>query len=220
MVLLLDRRIDRVSVVDDDPDARDVYGYTIEDAELVPVAEDGPLMAVDRSVREIADHAQAVLCDHYLRKRSYANFDGAELVAACYDRGLPAVLCTRFERPDIESIRRFRRKIPVLLSGDDLDPDRLVKALEECLREFAYGPDPHRRPWRNQVRVVDVGDKDRGVFYVTVPGWRGDERIGVLRADVPPGVRARLVEGYRLHAKVNIGAESADELFFQDWEEE
>lgn len=218
MVLVLDREIHKVALVDDDPEARRVYRMTIEDADLTPIEYVDSIGTVEQGIATVDRSAHAVLCDHNLRKRNYAAFDGAELVAGCYERNIPAVLCTQYERPDVEQIRRYRSRIPVLLRSDEIEPDQLIEGLRQCVAELRNGPDEHRRLWRTQVRVVDEGEPDRGVFYVVVPGWGSNERIGVRLEDVPSEVRDSLAEGRRYHVQANIGAESADELYFGTWE--
>jgi len=220
MVRLIDREIQHVAIVDDDPGARGAYRWAIEEAHFVPVEEGGPMTSVSDSLVKIHSSAEAVLCDLRLRKRNYATSDGAEFVAACNTVGLPAILCTQYERPDVAQIRRFRRYVPVLLQHDDLEPDRLVEALEVCINEIEQGPAQHRRLWRTQVRVVDEGDPDQAVFYVVVPAWGSSERVGVRRSDVPDEIAATVADGRRYHVEVNLGAESADDLFFGTWEVE
>jgi DNA-binding NarL/FixJ family response regulator len=217
-VLVLDRSIDRVAVVDDDPQARRAYGLTVVDADFTLVEEIGPLNSVSAGVASLRTRAEAVLCDQNLRKRSYATFNGAEFVAACNVSGLPAILCTQYRRPDVAHIRRYRRHVPVLVQSEDLEPDSLLAALRTCVQEIKYGPSEHRRLWRAQVRVTDIGDPDQAVFYVHVPAWGIDERVGVLRSDVPSRISALLSDGQRFHVEVNLGAESADELYFGAWE--
>src|SRR5947207_1141764 len=111
-VSLLDRTIEKVAVVDDKPDVRQSLSYSVEDASLTPVLETGPLQGLDESVRRLSSLAEAALCDFQLRVSQYAQFDGAELVAALYRAAMPAVLCTRFEKSNIDDIRRFRSQIP------------------------------------------------------------------------------------------------------------
>jgi CheY-like chemotaxis protein len=215
---MLGREIDRVALVDDDPEARRVYRLTVEDAALKPVELVESVGSVDRGFEIVRDSAHAVLCDHNLRKRNYASFDGAEFVARCNSLNIPAVLCTQYERPDVEQIRRYRADIPVLLRSDELEPDQLLDGLARCVAELRDGPDERRRLWRAQVRVVDEGESDRGVFFVAVPAWGGNERIGVLRSDVPSEVRDTVAEGRRYHVQTNLGAETAEELYFSRWE--
>ena len=218
--MLLDREIDQVALVDDEPDARRAYRMTIEDADLEAIEVINPMSSVNQGIAAIGESAQAVLCDHNLRKRNYATFDGAEFVARCYQRNIPAVLCTQYERPDVEVIRSYRSQIPVLLKSDEVEPDHLIAGLKTCIDELRNGPGDQRRLWRTQVRVVDEGEPGRGVFFVVVPAWGRDERIGVRISDIPNAVRDSLAEGRRYHVQANIGAESADELFFGNWETE
>jgi CheY-like chemotaxis protein len=220
MVTVIDREIDRIAVVDDDPEARRAYRLTVEDANLLPVEIVDSITSLDNGFTIVRDRAQAVLCDHNLRKRNYATFNGAEFVARCNASGLPAVLCTQYERPDVEQIRRFRARIPVLLRSDELEPEQLIDGLGRCVSELANGPDETRRLWRAQVRVVDEGEGMQKVFFVVIPAWGSSERIGVGWDDVPLTIREAVAEGRRFHAEVNLGAESSEEIYFGKWETE
>jgi hypothetical protein len=212
------REIVKLAIVDDEPDGRGSFELLVEDADLEPVRQDAPLTSVADAKSRLELAADAVLCDHHLRKRNYAPFDGAELVAACFSDGLPAILCTRYERPDLEAIRPYREHIPVLLRPDEIEPEHLIEGLEDCVRELELGPPPHRRTWRTQIRVVDLGDVDQRIVYVEIPAWPVDERIGVPISMLPESIATDLREGGRLHARVNIGAELSADLFFTEWE--
>jgi hypothetical protein len=214
---ILDTSIERVSIVDDDPSVRASYEFSVEDLRLEPVQEFGPIRDLASFVRRAMERTEAAICDHHLRVSNYAVFDGAELVAEFYRLKFPAVLCTRWEKARIHEIRRFRRRIPVLLNPEDLSPENIAKGFEFCLREFRSEFSPNRRPWRTLVRVADA-DLAKGFFDVVVPGWDPREVIRLRVDEIPEGFRGCISLGARLHAHVNIGAESQEELFFEGWE--
>ena len=49
----------RVLVVDDNPSVRETYAYAIEDLQLQPVYEDGPLGSVAEALRRLRRKADA-----------------------------------------------------------------------------------------------------------------------------------------------------------------
>jgi hypothetical protein len=214
---ILDTSIERVAIVDDDPSVRASYKFSIEDLKLEPVQEAGPIRDLKDFTRRAIERCEAAICDHHLRVSNYAVFNGAELVAEFYNLKFPAVLCTRWEKAGIHEIRRFRRRIPVLISPDNLSPENIAMAFEACLREFRSEFSPSRKPWRTLIRIVDA-DPDRGFFDVVVPGWDPREVIRLRIDEVPESFRSRIASGSRLYAHVNIGAESQEELFFENWE--
>ncbi len=214
---ILDTSIERVAIIDDDPSVRDSYEFSVEDLKLEPIQEAGPIRDLDNFVIKAMAQSEAAICDHHLRVSNYAVFDGAELVAAFYRLNFPAVLCTRWEKARIHEIRRFRRRIPVLLNPEDLNPENIAKGFEFCLREFRSEFSPSRRPWRTLVRVADA-DQIKGFFDVVVPGWDPREVIRLRTDEIPERFRRRIAPGVRLYAHVNIGAESQEELFFEYWE--
>ena len=218
-VTILDREITRVAVIDDDKDSRDVYTFTVQDSSLEPVDQVGPLPELDRFEETLRQVAQSALCDHHLSIHNYASFNGAELVARCYDARFPAVLCTDWETAHIDEIRAYRSRIPVLLKPADLNSDTLIAGLSFCISEWTQGPQPTRRPWRTQVHVQEVENEGaNSMVYVEIPGW-SSEVIRLRLRDIPDPVRSKFVSDYRCHANVNIGAETADEIFFADWED-
>jgi hypothetical protein len=219
MSTIADRDIELVGIVDDNPEARQSYEWTVEDADLRPVEETGPLGNLDDYLAAAVPRLDAILCDHHLRVRNYARFNGAELAAALYDRSVPAVLCTRWEDAHLDLIRRYRDKVPALVRWDELNPDTFVKALDLTIRELRGEFSQQRRPWRTQVHIVDV---DMGVddefFYVDLPAWTSDDVIRLRKADLQTELRDQLKLDARWHARVNIGAEELSELYFREWE--
>ncbi len=212
------RTFSRVSIVDDDNEARDSYEYPIEELGLTVVPEAGPLRNLQRYVEALPAQADAVLCDFHLRKKgNYANFNGDELVAACYQDSFPAVLCTSYTDVDIISLRNRRRFIPVLLKPRDLNPDNIARGFQQCVQEFNGDFQPIRRPWRTQVRVEEV-EAERGFFYVVISGWSSREKISISFDNLPRDFQSLVAPQKRLHAQVNVGAENPDDLYFDSWE--
>lgn len=219
-MLTIDRRtITTVGIIDDDPGARESYGWTLQDADVDPVAVTGPLGPLGDFVEQAKQRWDAALCDHHLRIRNYSTFDGAQLSAALYEAQIPAVLCTRWEDAHLDLIRPYRDRIPVLLHLEDLNPDSFVEALELTVHEIQGDFTEQRRPWRTQVHIADVGtDEQQEFFYVDLPGWTSDAIIRLRKADLEPALVPELKIDARWHAKVNVGAEDSWELYFREWE--
>jgi hypothetical protein len=215
---IVDRDVERVALVDDQEEVRAAYQLTVEDAELVPVSEDGPLENIAQLVTTLSQAADAAICDQHLQLvGGYADFFGAELVASLYQQQFPAILCTRWEEAHMDVIRTFRRYVPVMMRPDELTPDSLIAGVEVCLREFHDGFAENRRAWRTQVHVVDV-DGDDGIVFVEVPAWNRDEIVRLRLQDFPEAARPEIRPGFRCHASVNIGTEQHQDLFFETWE--
>jgi hypothetical protein len=219
MLTIEQRTISTVGVVDDDPGARDSYKLTLQDANVDPVGEAGPLGNLDDFVGQAKQRLDAVLCDHHLRIRNYSTFDGAQLAAALYDVNVPAVLCTRWEDAQLDMIRPYRDKVPVLLQLEDINPDSFVDALSLIVRELQGDFAEQRKPWRTQVHIADVGtDEQKEFFYVDLPGWISDKVIRLRKAVLDSDLVDKLEIDARWHATVNVGAEDSWELYFRDWE--
>ncbi|MDQ1292163.1 MAG: hypothetical protein QG608_40, partial [Actinomycetota bacterium] len=66
-MLVADKEILTVGIIDDDPDARQNYMWTLEDAHFFPAQESGPLNDLKTCVDSLFKRVDAVLCDHHLR---------------------------------------------------------------------------------------------------------------------------------------------------------
>ncbi|ESQ07898.1 MAG: response regulator [Thiohalocapsa sp. PB-PSB1] len=217
MLSLEGRDIDRVLIVDDDPEARELYAAYVEDARLEPVLAEERYNSVEQLLKTADDaSAQAIVCDFHLSVRNYASFDGASAVARWYERSTPALLCTNFEKAQVDEMRRWRHQIPVLMRPDEFDSDAFIDGIRACLKEFRGEYRLTREPFRTLVRVID---RDERAMYVQVPGWyEPSTAIDLLKVAVPSAVWAAAAPDRRFHAKVNIGATRMEELYFKDWE--
>ena len=110
----------KIFIIDDDKDFAKTVAWEVEDAGYEPVLIiEGSFRKVDDLVSQISQDAYGVLCDHRLSGSGLATFYGSDLVAALYDRKIPALLDTQFYEMDRDvSIRKYRHKIPVLLNKD------------------------------------------------------------------------------------------------------
>ena len=212
--------IERILVVDDDAEARDGLCYSIEELEITPVLEEGPIKNLAQFVTQVPHRAQAVLCDYRLKTSgTYSSYGGDEVVAACYRRGIPGLLCTQYTDVIVEMNRQRRRFIPSLLNTSSPTPQDIGEALWRCQEELAGSVHPAREPWRTLVRV-HAGPTDAGYCHVIVPAWNANQAIRLYLEDLPDMIRPRMTTGARLHAKVNIGADSFEEVYFDEWEPE
>ena len=207
----------RVAVVDDNPEDAATLAICVEDCELEPVqvTEFSNLADLIEEVRRGSD---AAICDHRFTEWPNARFSGAEAVARLFDLGVPAVLVTQFTLDADTSIRQWRRKIPVVLPREQITPEAIQDGFIQCQEEWKHRPLPSRIPRRAIVRVVGMtSDTGMPVLDALVPQWRPKEAVRLpvaLLGDIADDVH----EGMRLIADVNIGALSADDLFFDNFE--
>lgn len=82
---------------------------------------------------------------------------------------------------------------------------------------------PSQKKWSALVRV-DAIDYEHATAYVVVPQHQQHHsdvprfNIKINMTDLPPYIRHKIKKGSRLKAKVNIGAEKAEDLLFEDWQ--
>lgn len=215
-----DRVIERISIIDDEPNARSGYQYAVDDLEIESVDEEGPINDIENLFRKTQEFAQAAICDYHLRVHNYSRFNGAELVAYLYKKSFPALLCTKWEEASLDEIRPYRKYIPALIRPDELDPSTINRALEVIIGEFQGSQVASRRPWRTLVRVESVEETtpNNPFAYIIMPAWDPDKVIRLPLSTLPDNISEQLAEGKRLHVKTNIGAERHEDLYFEDWE--
>jgi len=213
--------IRRVAVVDDDPSQADVMSELVSEAGYEPIIIYGPRFEhVEDLVRKVRENADAAICDHRLQPRNFAGFYGAEAVAALIEEMVPSVLVTQYIDIDADvSIRRWRHRVPVLLSRDEADSDRISQGLDECVREVRGEHLPSRRPWRTLLQVDETNQESgEQVIDAHIPSWNPHQAVRFPAVLVLQPLRSRLAPGVCLFAKVNIGAERSEDLYFFDFE--
>jgi hypothetical protein len=203
------------SIFEDQPDAREAYAENLEEIGLETRPQTGPVGKIRDCLKLVQHPGHAVLSDHFLNHRNYAQFEGAQFVKLLYKNYVPAVLCTRYQEL-IDDIRPYRRWIPALTLPDELDGDRFLAGIEQCLREFADQFEANRKPWRTQIKVAEIWEEEKQ-FFVEIPAW-SSTLIPLKFKGVPTQILEDIAEGWRTRAIVNLGAESLADLYISDWE--
>jgi len=219
-MVVAEPEIRRVAVVDDDPSQADVMSELIRDAGYEPVILGPGFEHVKDLVDKVRESADAAVCDHRLQPRGFARFYGAEAVAALVKVNVPSLLITQYIDIDADvSIRLWRHLVPVLLGRDDADSDRIVQGLNECIREIRGEHLPSRRPWRTLVQVDETNHESGAqVVDAHIPSWNPHQAVRFPAALIPQQLRSNLAPGICFFAKVNIGADRAEDLHFFDFE--
>jgi hypothetical protein len=210
-----------IVIIDDDAASRATYAASARIAGFKPYCCEQRFRRVEEVLDEAREHrARFALCDHRLTEGRYARgFTGAEAVARFYDAGIAAVLVTSYLRSDVETtIRPFRRKIPRLLPS--ISPDSLRDALEACSAEVVEHEIPmERRGCRAVLTVKELASRGSlTVVKVRITQWSTTELAGFPLSMVPSEIRNDVKVGSFLFATVNTGANSADDLFFDNFE--
>lgn len=207
-----------LAVIDDNDTVREGYRYVANMARLNPQVWSGKIESSLTSLLANGIGADAALSDYQLTQSGYATFNGADLVAGLYKRRTPAVLCTRFDRAAIDTIRPLLRWIPVVLAPNELDPGSLLRSLKIAQDELSGNFISERRPWRAQVHFLYRDDIVTDAYFVELPGWSGSEILKVRLSMLPSDVAERVNDGYRTFARVNLGTEDVERIYLDEWE--
>jgi hypothetical protein len=210
-----DLAISRVKIVDDSKIVRKSLAFMLSDIDLEPVDEPGPLLNLDEFVNISIKTVDAVICDHKLT--TYARFNGAQAVAMFYQRKFPALLYTAWNRVDLDAMRIYRRFIPVVINPGNANSETIVNGFKFCQQELAGDFSVTRKPWRTLIRVVELDPESKNL-YIVLPFWNSGEVIRLPLAIIPAQLQAKLVPGFRFHAKVNLGSDDPNDLYFEDFE--
>lgn len=211
-LMINNKSIQRVMVIDDQPDARDAMAFSMEDADLEPIFHVHPFNSMAECLSTVTT-ADAAIFDHHLKPGNYADFDGASAVAQLYQQRFPSLLVTAWAKVDIDNIRQLRKDIPILIRSGDAESQVIKSGFEQCINEFSGHYSFSRKPWRTLVRIEEV---DSSRVYVVIPGWNPNEIVS-LPLVMFPKVK-EVVPGTRFFAKVNTGADQQEELYFTDFE--
>lgn len=218
-----------VAVIDDIEEQAETIAGIVEEADLAPfiISESSAGFEYPDQLLEFvkASDCTAVICDHRLSHRGFASFTGAEFVANAYAMSIPAVLLSTFAAIDGEtSIKLYRARIPSLIARDTLEPRKIIDGLNRSAREIAGQIAPERELWRTLVRIEGISSEGgTPVVEAIVHTWKPDLAIRYpleLIEDEP--IRKHLISNtiwpVRLFAKVNVGGEDANDLFFNSFE--
>ncbi|MCP4695460.1 MAG: hypothetical protein GY862_01225 [Gammaproteobacteria bacterium] len=66
--------INRVAIIDDQPDFIDAMAFNLEDADLEPVLKTEQIASIGALISELPHEADAAILDHHLTPGNYANF--------------------------------------------------------------------------------------------------------------------------------------------------
>jgi hypothetical protein len=210
----------RIAVADDNPT------YLVRKSQVIEVAgfEAVPLKGKYNVIQELLDDigrmkAEGLVCDHKLIEGNYAGFQGAEAVAALYGSKIPAILVTDYVESDVHTIRKYRRKVPVLIRGGKFVPSAIASGINAWEQEVINKDIPvQRRPRRAVIMIDDVSPWAQWrMFTVFVPRWREHEAIPLSEELFPAEFRPSLKKGSVLTANVNTEAESSEDLYFEDF---
>lgn len=215
--------IDRVALIDDDPEVRASYRLHVEDMDLTAEEIESP-WDIDTFINRMEAYHTGIICDYHLKSTKYSSVDGDIIAARLYQQCFPVILCSRFEGVTA-SVRGLRRYIPSIMRAEELSQDSVKNAFEICIGEFSGKFRSDRKPYKTVIRIEGARALagEEIMFSVIIPAW--DARTGidvtVKSADnkifdsLLTKVSAGSIE--RVSAQVNLGADNIDDIFITDW---
>lgn len=219
-VVIAGRKIERVRIVEDDPINRESMSEVVADANFKPVPENEPLPNLKDFITGAMKDTDAFIFDHHLKQSRYAPFDGAEAVAFLYKK-CPSLLCTTWDKADIDAMRLYRRYVPVLIPTDEiaLDPGKIGEAIKVCVNEFNDKFLPSREPVRTILRIESVDlEQKPPIVYGILPSWNPRQVIRFPITLIAENLQQYVQEDERFFVYVNLGAENQAELYFDSFD--
>jgi hypothetical protein len=215
-VLIADKQIDRIWVVDDNEGSRAGTLEFLGDSGFDSLAQEDQVFDVNHFIANAFGPADAVISDHQLTVSNFFPINGAEFVAKCFDKNIPSILVTRYDKAQMSEIRKYRSKIPVLINPAHLDSELIPPSFEICIKERKGVVRKDRKLHRTLIRVDSI---ELPHVYIIIPGWDSREIIPIHVDEITnEDVRQALQADKKVHVKANIGCESLNDLYFADWE--
>jgi CheY-like chemotaxis protein len=216
------KSIERVMVVDNQPDSLDAIAYSIEEASLEPIVYTKPFTSIEDCLSRVTTQAQAAIFAHHLGPQNTVHFNGASAVAHLYQQQFPSLLVTAWAEAEVDNIRAFRQYIPVLIRSGHAQAETIQEGFKLCLSEFEQQYAPNRRSWRTILRIKEVDiNQDlptQSMVYALVPAWNPHEVVRFPLSLIPEHLQPAINTDTYLFAKVNTGAEHYNELYFAEFE--
>lgn len=220
-LLIFEKEIRRIHVIDDDPDVRSAYLEYVSDMNVEGVDVSNSIQDIDAFFNTIDSQHDGIICDYQLTGKKYSAHNGDVYGKAAYERHIPFILSSHFQPLSLNGQRRY---IPKAVAADDFGIEIVKEAFQLCVQEFGGTFSSQRLPVRTLVRIE--GMQPYGTSYqlnVVVPNWHPHTGIQILidSTAIPDLDRIRTeiesVGEARLTAEVNTGAEDSAELFFTEW---
>lgn len=211
--------ISTVVIYDDDQDHRESIEEVVHDANYKPVVIKKAFRSLEQCLSGIKKYDAAIL-DHRLSPGNFGSFKGAEVVQELYRQRFPALLVTAWSRGDPEDLQPFRRQLASVIAKTDIEPETIRSGFQLCVGEFREEYALGRRPTRTIVRIASDFDEDSRMARVEafIPSWDPRQGVTFPVTLVPEPLRGYLKTNVRFFADVNTGADSQDELFFENFE--
>jgi len=209
-----------IAIYDDDEISRESTADNVYDAGYKPVLIEEPILNIDDCVRYLLNY-DAVLIDHRLSGGNFGNYTGAEVVKRLYPNKKPALLITAWSEGDPEALQPYNRYlVNVIKKGKEDELNQIKKGFETCVNEMNNIYLPERRPTRTIIIIASSFDSqdDLNRVNVFIPSWNPNEGVTFPVDIIPKELRPYLKADQCFFANVNTGAESQDELFFENFE--
>lgn len=217
-----DRNISRIFLVDDNPQIRSLYDDMIDDLELD--THDVTDVVSVQNLISLTNENDGFICDFHLINSRYSPVNGDVIVSQLYQRGVPAVLCSR-DAEMAHSVRRYRHSIPCILEARDLNGDSVKESFSTCIKEFSGEFSKKRKPWDTLIRVESIisESQDSARIALVIPGW---DASTLIETDIAPedfnffDLLLKTLNGgqdFRCRAQVNLDAESVSDIYIKNW---
>lgn len=205
----------RIAIYDDESGFRENMADIILDAGFDPVPINQPFGSLPDCILGLKQFDRAVL-DHRLSPGNFADFLGVVAVKELYSTNFPVLLMSAWdETPEaIEELQPYRRQLAKVITKSDACEDLLIEGFDKCIGEFHGSFELDRRPARTLMRIVSCGDTRVNAY---IPSWGPKTGVSFPKIIIPGALHPHVIEDAWFCAEVNTGADSLDELYFENF---
>jgi len=206
--------LQRVAIIDDQIYGRETVAGWVEDLfDARPIPFEGPLSNPEELLTWIrSQQIDAVIIDHKLNNSGYSEHDGLHIAATLFERRMPTVLATSYERKNIKSYVWYGGKVPSVVRKGLLQAT-LPQAMELAQLRIQGKHTQWTEPYPTIVRINSVDKDEVGLI---ISAFSPHDGILVDRQELQDRLHCTLSEGLRFGADVNIGARTSEELYLEN----
>ncbi|MGO7204471.1 hypothetical protein ACCT30_25090 [Rhizobium ruizarguesonis] len=207
-----------MAIIDDDTHTREEAVFWLQQGGFNAKPLNGKYgQDIDRLVSDACDGVDYVFTDQRLSTHGFAQIQGIELAARLNKINKPTILVTQFTETDEAKFKPFRSQVPVILPRNKIDKADFRELFERVRLELTGQHSPDRQLYRSTFAVESVeGNPPMVVGFL--PSWSQNSAVTFPLDLIPAALQTHVKPGGFLFVRVNLNAEKAADLYYEDFE--